>query len=91
MNLGTEVLHKKLYSKHVFHENQHSDNHTLFKGVNEFLPYFPYFLIGLGDVGYRRFTVNGVSTFEVCEHWCSSNHNLSMSVKEIFAYTFYIV
>jgi hypothetical protein len=55
MNLGIEVLHKKLFSKHVFHENQPSDNHTLFKGVNEFLPCFPYFLIGLGDVGYRRF------------------------------------
>jgi hypothetical protein len=37
MNLGIEVLHKELFSKHVFHENWHIDNHTLFKGVNEFL------------------------------------------------------
>jgi len=43
-----EVLHKELISKHVFHENWHSDNRTLFKGVNEFLPILSIFLDRFG-------------------------------------------
>lgn len=43
-----EVLHEELISKHVFHENWHSDNHTLFKGVNEFLPILSIFLDQFG-------------------------------------------
>jgi hypothetical protein len=49
-----------------------------------FCPYFPYFLIRLDDAGCRRFPLKGVSTFEVREHWCSSNRNLPMGVQKNF-------
>jgi len=48
MNLGIEVLHKELFNKHVFCENWHSDNHSLFKRVNAFLPILSIFLDQFG-------------------------------------------
>jgi len=48
MNLVIEVLHKELFSKRVYREKWHSVNHTLFKGVNEFLPILSIFLDWFG-------------------------------------------
>ena len=42
---------KKLSSKGEFRENRFSD--TLCKGVNEFMPYYPYFLTDLGEIRCR--------------------------------------
>jgi hypothetical protein len=42
---------KKLSSKGEFRENPFSD--TLCKGVNEFMPYYPYFLTDLGEIRCR--------------------------------------
>jgi hypothetical protein len=43
------ALCKKSLSKYEFFENQLGDNHTLRKGINEFLPVFSTFL-DLGEV-----------------------------------------
>jgi hypothetical protein len=43
MKFGIGVLYKRLSSR----ENWLSDSHTLLKGVNEFIPYFPCFMIDL--------------------------------------------
>jgi hypothetical protein len=47
MKFGIGVLYKRLSSRSDFRENRLSDSHTLLKGINEFIPYFPCFMIDL--------------------------------------------
>ena len=51
MKFDIGVRYKQLSSKREFHENEHSDNHALLKGVSEFLLYL---LTDLGDIGNTR-------------------------------------
>lgn len=55
-------FYKKLSTKHNLCKNRLTDSHTLPKGVNEFLPYFPYFL---DEIRYRISPLNAVSNFVI--------------------------
>ena len=45
MKFVVGILHEKSSSKCHNHANPHGDSCTLLKGVNEFILYFPYFLM----------------------------------------------
>ena len=53
------VLYRKLLCKLQFHENLHSDSHTLLKGINEFLPIIS-FMTELPEIWCRRSLWNAV-------------------------------
>jgi len=49
---STEELYAK-DTKQAVLEKLHSENYNLFKGVNELIPYCPYFLNDMGEFIYR--------------------------------------
>lgn len=53
-------LSKKLSNKRQFRDNCLSDSYNILKGVNEFLPYFSYFLADLSENRYEKYPHNGV-------------------------------
>jgi len=53
---------------------------VILKGVNEFLPYFSYFLTSLGKIQRRRNHVMLLSGYKYNKIWCNE---ISKSINEI--------
>jgi len=48
-----------------FRENQRSESHTLFRGMNEYMSVLSTFVYGLGGMQCNRTACNGAKNFRV--------------------------